>query len=77
MRVRMSYDVTNQDDIQVERLLMKASLLTINHEKKVGKSDGSFMTLSLCTNTAYTRSFYKNNFHKNKGSNSQKIEAKN
>ena len=57
IRTHMSYDVTNQDDIQVDRLLMKVSLLTISHEKKVGKSDGSFMTLSLCSNTAYTSDF--------------------
>ena len=53
IRTHMSYDVTNQDDIQVDRLLMKASLVTISHEKKVGKSGGSFMTLSLCTNIAH------------------------
>ena len=53
IRTHMSYDVTNQDDIQVDRLLMKASLVTISHEKKVGKSGGSFMTLNLCTIIAY------------------------
>ena len=53
IRTHMSYDVTNQDDIQVDRLLMKASLVTISHEKKVGKSGGSFMALNLCTIIAY------------------------